>query len=171
MRATWAALLVALLPVVLIGTAAADDLSGVATVTDGDTIRLGQTRIRLFGIDAPESAQQCIRADKCYRCGDDAERFLKSILDGSQVTCSPTGARTYGRIVATCEVAENDISVSMVREGWALPYWRYLSEVPTVGASIVWAYGQALVTGSGIHSGKFVTPEDWRRKKTRLECE
>lgn len=152
------------------GSVAADELSGVATVTDGDTIRMGQTRIRLFGIDAPESAQQCIREGKCYRCGDDATTALKSILDGNQVTCSPTGARTYGRIVATCEVNGDDISVSMVRQGWAVPYWRYLDEVPIVGASIILVYGQAVFLGYGIHSGEYVVPEDWRRNKVRLGC-
>ena len=30
------------------------DLSGTATALDGDTIKLGEVRIRLHGIDAPE---------------------------------------------------------------------------------------------------------------------
>ena len=30
-------------------------LSGAATVTDGDTLRIGAERVRLHGIDAPES--------------------------------------------------------------------------------------------------------------------
>lgn len=150
--------------------ASADDITGVATVTDGDTIRIGQTRIRLFGMDAPEKAQRCERAGTCYRCGDDATRALKSIVEGSQVVCSPTGAKTYGRIVATCEAEGVDLSVEMVRLGWAVPYWRYLSDVPTVAASIIAAYGQAVISGSGIHSGEFVTPEDWRREKARLDC-
>lgn len=161
----------AVFSVSLYGPVAADDLTGVATVTDGDTLRIGQKRIRLFGMDAPEKAQRCERDGACYRCGDDATRALKSIVEGSQVTCSPTGAKTYGRIVATCEAGGVDLSAEMVRLGWAVPYWRYLSEVPTVAASIVAAYGQALISGSGIHAGEFVTPDDWRNKKRRLSCE
>ena len=34
-------------------------ISGKASVTDGDTLRIGPERIRLYGIDASESAQRC----------------------------------------------------------------------------------------------------------------
>ena len=34
-------------------------LSGAATVTDGDTLRVGAERVRLHGVDAPESKQTC----------------------------------------------------------------------------------------------------------------
>ena len=155
----------------LIFPASANELTGAASITDGDTIRIGQTRVRLFGMDAPEKAQRCERAGTCYQCGDDATRALKSIVGNSQVKCFLTGAKTYGRIVATCEAGGVDLSVEMVRLGWAVPYWRYLSEVPTVAASIVAAYGQALISGSGIHAGEYVTPSDWRHKKARVSCE
>ena len=36
------------------------DVAGRARVIDGDTIEVPSTRIRLFGIDAPESAQGCL---------------------------------------------------------------------------------------------------------------
>ena len=36
-----------------------EPLHGTATVVDGDTLDLGPSRIRLFGIDAPELAQTC----------------------------------------------------------------------------------------------------------------
>jgi len=34
-------------------------VSGAARVVDGDTLVIGTQRIRLFGIDAPESRQTC----------------------------------------------------------------------------------------------------------------
>jgi endonuclease YncB( thermonuclease family) len=34
-------------------------LAGIASVVDGDTIEIHGTRIRIFGVDAPESAQLC----------------------------------------------------------------------------------------------------------------
>ena len=37
----------------------ADDLIGQASVIDGDTLEIHGTRIRLWGIDAPESNQFC----------------------------------------------------------------------------------------------------------------
>ncbi len=33
------------------------EISGPARVVDGDTLEIGGERIRLYGIDAPESAQ------------------------------------------------------------------------------------------------------------------
>ena len=43
----------------LAGYAAADDLTGQAGVIDGDTLEIHGTRIRLWGVDAPESSQLC----------------------------------------------------------------------------------------------------------------
>jgi hypothetical protein len=50
------------------------DLTGNASVIDGDTIEIHGTRIRLWGIDASESAQLCRNQDSdLYRCGAKAE--------------------------------------------------------------------------------------------------
>src|ERR1700726_1359134 len=50
--------------------AAADNLAGQASIIDGYTLEIHGTRIRLWGIDAPESNQLC-RDDESlqYRCG------------------------------------------------------------------------------------------------------
>ena len=37
------------------------EIIGVASVIDGDTLEIHDRRIRLDGIDAPESAQLCLR--------------------------------------------------------------------------------------------------------------
>jgi endonuclease YncB( thermonuclease family) len=48
----------------------ADDLSGQASIIDGDTLEIHGTHIRLWGIDAPESNQLCRGEDSLqYRCG------------------------------------------------------------------------------------------------------
>jgi endonuclease YncB( thermonuclease family) len=45
-------------------------VTGQASIVDGDTLEIRGVRIRLFGIDAPESAQTCHDDDgKLYRCG------------------------------------------------------------------------------------------------------
>lgn len=108
---------------------------------------------------------------KCYRCGNEATRALKSIIGASQVTCEPTGAKTYGRIVASCEAGGVNLSVEMIRQGWAVPYWRYLSEVLSVFPAVIIAYVQAKASGAGMHQGAFMNPADWRHDKARLECE
>ena len=68
------ALILTLLP-----TLALADISGPVRVIDGDTIEIGGERIRLHGIDAPESAQQCqTKHGKAYDCGVNATRAFKS---------------------------------------------------------------------------------------------
>ena len=51
----------------------AGDLTGQASIIDGDTLEIHGTRIRLWGIDAPESDQLCRNQDgEHYRCGQKA---------------------------------------------------------------------------------------------------
>ena len=56
----------------LLATPALADVAGVASVIDGDTIEVHGQRIRLHGIDAPESRQLCRRDGKPWQCGKDA---------------------------------------------------------------------------------------------------
>ena len=58
----------------------ANELAGVPAITDGDTLKLHGEKIRLDGIDAPESAQICLTSiNKPYPCGQNATLFLKSM--------------------------------------------------------------------------------------------
>ena len=50
-------------------TFAQDSIIGVASVVDGGTIEIHGQCIRLFGIDAPESSQLCVRpTGERWRC-------------------------------------------------------------------------------------------------------
>ncbi|WP_246726396.1 thermonuclease family protein [Rhizobium leguminosarum] len=65
--------------------AGADQLIGRASVIDGDTIEIAGQRIRLNGIDAPESWQACRdAAGRPYRCGKDAAFALDEFLSKSR---------------------------------------------------------------------------------------
>ena len=47
------------------------ELTGKPRIIDGDTIVIGDQRIRLHGIDTPEAKQTCQRQNGTeYRCGD-----------------------------------------------------------------------------------------------------
>ena len=78
--------------------AAADDLTGRASVIDGDTIEIHGSRIRLFGIDAPESSQLCRDEDsKQYRCGQQAANALFDFIANRVVACIEVDRGPYGR--------------------------------------------------------------------------
>ena len=53
----------------------AENLAGQASVVDGDTLEIHGTRIRLWGIDAPETTQLCRNDESLqYRCGAKAAK-------------------------------------------------------------------------------------------------
>lgn len=76
---------------------------------DGDTIRCGETRYRLWGLHAPE------RSDPG---GPQAQAALAEII-APGVSCEPTGATSWDRIVARCYVDGRDVAEMMVATGLA----------------------------------------------------
>jgi endonuclease YncB( thermonuclease family) len=61
--------------------AVAAEISGQASIIDGDTLEIHGTRIRLWGIDAPESSQLCRGEDSLqYRCGAKASNNLDAFI-------------------------------------------------------------------------------------------
>jgi endonuclease YncB( thermonuclease family) len=143
--------------------ASAEQIAGVAAVIDGDTIDIHGRRIRLAGIDAPESGQLCEMAGQPYRCGQHAALALADHVMGQVVTCRQRGIDRYGRIVAVCQVADTDLSRWLVTAGWALAYRRY-------SLDYIDAEAAARAAGDGIWRGSFVAPWDWRQGQ-RLPAE
>jgi endonuclease YncB( thermonuclease family) len=106
--------------------AKADEFVGQASVVDGDTIEIHGMRIRLWGIDAPESTQLCRGDDSLqYRCG--AEAANATFIANRPVNCSPINRDRYGRTVATCTVGGGDLGERLVRQGLALDWPQYSS--------------------------------------------
>jgi endonuclease YncB( thermonuclease family) len=67
-----------------------EELAGVASVTDGDTIEIHGQRIRPHGIDAPENSQLCVRpTGEHWRCGEQASFALADLIGRSIVSCQP----------------------------------------------------------------------------------
>ena len=88
----------------------ADDLAGQASVIDGDTLEIHGTRIRLWGIDAPESSQLCRGEDSLqYRCGAKAANELDALIAQRPVSCIPISLDQYRRTVAPCTVVGVDL--------------------------------------------------------------
>ena len=100
--------------------ALADDptvLTGTVThVRDGDTIEVGKIPIRLNGVSAPEMDEPL---------GSQSKAFMVNLVDGKNVRCELTGAKTYDRLVGTCYVEDIDIRTAIISEGIALDCARY----------------------------------------------
>ena len=79
-------------------------ITGVIRVIDGDTIALGKTRIRLFGIDAVEGDQPCTAADgTVLNCGAWVSSLVHQSYDGQRADCVRVDTDRYGRTVARCK--------------------------------------------------------------------
>ena len=100
-------------------------IAGPATVTDGDSLKVSGHRIRLFGIDAPESQQTCVVGGQRWRCGRSATKALREHIAGRPVVCTERDRDRYGRIVAVCRAGGEDINAWMVSQGMAVAYTKY----------------------------------------------
>src|SRR3954471_16275507 len=139
------------------GSAAPEIIAGRATVIDGDTLEIRGERIRLFGIDAPESGQMCLDSKgQSYRCGQKAALVLDAQIGEGVVTCERKGTDPYGRMVAVCRVFGEDLGAWMVGLGWALASradsTRYVA-----------AEELARSRGLGMWAGQFMPP--WESRK------
>jgi len=135
----------------------ATDLIGRASVIDGDTIQVQGTRIRLHGIDAPESDQACTTSTgHRWRCGQQAALALADHLGSRRVLCEQRDIDQYGRVVAECFLSSQSINRWMVRMGWAVAYRQYTRAY--VGDERI-----ARVERLNIWSGKFQEPAEHRR--------
>ena len=109
-------------------------LTGTARVIDGDSLEINGERLRLHGIDAPESRQLCRRDGAPWRCGEDATRALAGMIGGRAVTCQELDRDRYGRMVVRCAVAGADLGEWLVVNGWAVAYrlysYEYMSVLP-----------------------------------------
>lgn len=139
------------------GPAAAQ--TGRATVIDGDTLEVAGVRVRLWGIDAPESRQTCLRAEIAYPCGHLATLHLRALVGGQEVTCAPRTRDRYGRTVALCRVEARDLGAAMVRAGWALAFVRYSRDY--LGEE-----NEARLGRLGQWAGSFTPPWEWRARQS-----
>jgi len=131
---------------------------GSFQVVDGDSLRRGDTDIRLHGIDAPEYRQTC--RDKHgaeYPCGKQAANALRGLVR-QEVSCTSIETDRYGRAVALCKRGDLEINGEMVRLGWAVAYTRH-------SLSYVRLEAEARRAKRGIWAGSFEPPEDYRARQ------
>lgn len=126
--------------------------SGTPVINDGDSLTIGDTRIRLWGIDAPELHQSCTIDGKAYACGRMAQDALRAMVRGAKIDCRGADTDQYDRLLAVCTAGSVELNGAMVDAGWALAYGGYES-----------AQANARAAKKGLWAGEFERPRDWRR--------
>ena len=130
--------------------------SDLLIVIDGDTIRIGDERIRFSGIDAPEIKQTCIYQEIEFKCGEFSKNLLIEKISNQEVSCIRESTDQYGRTLAECFVGKESLSSYLVREGYAFAYRKYSDKfIPDE------EYAQS--KGNGMWSMDFMFPWDFRK--------
>ena len=151
--------------VLLPALAEAADITGIPKIRDGDQIQIGNSRIRLGGIDAPSVDQLCLNnSGERWTCGAAARDELIKHAGNKPWTChvrQPPDRR--GRIVARCDVDGEDIQKWLVKSGWAMSYVRVSHDYDADEKA-------ASEAKAGMWQGAFIAPWDWRvrNKKTAI---
>jgi endonuclease YncB( thermonuclease family) len=133
-------------------------LQGVVRVVDGDTIALGEVRIRLEGIDAPETTQTCHRPRfGIWRCGEEAARQLAQLIGANPVSCDDLGLDKYGRTLGRCFAGTVHLNAEMVRSGYAWAFVKY-------SRAYVREEAEARAHRAGIWQGDAIPAWDFRAR-------
>ena len=140
-------------------------ISGIAKVIDGDTIKIKNNKIRLFGIDAPEGKQKCqkpwlsisfLTFKKNYQCGKISTNILKNKINNKFIICKSTNKDRYNRFIAECYKDKKNINRWMVLNGYAVAYRKYSKK-------FVSQENLAKKDKLGLWAGTFEMPWDWRK--------
>jgi endonuclease YncB( thermonuclease family) len=128
----------------------------VVGVSDGDTVKVltsekKELRVRLDGIDAPESAQPF---------GSASKKWLSDQVFGKTVKLYPKELDRYGRTVGRIEIDGKNVNLASVRAGMAWWYRQYAPASKELKA----AEAEARAAKRGIWSEpRAVAPWEWRR--------
>ena len=130
---------------------------GKAKIIDGDTIHIGNNKIRLHAIDAPETKQKCSKNGKKWSCGLESTRFLKNLIGNEKIQCDTNGQDKYKRFIGVCYKNNININSQMVLNGWAIAYRYY---------SLDYVKEEEIAKSKkvGIWIGKFIDPYLFRKK-------
>src|SRR5688572_9866740 len=133
-----------------------EGIAGDVRVVDGDSLYVGDTEVRLFGVDAFEGRQVCSRDGASWGCGEAAENELRTLTTGRAITCSKRDIDSYRRTVAVCTNGTVDLSAELARAGLALAYREFSSDY-------IDEEDEARTSRRGAWAGEFTAPWNARR--------
>jgi endonuclease YncB( thermonuclease family) len=138
-------------------------ISGVARVTDGDSIIINKNRIRLNYIDAPEVKQKCLDKNYFeYKCGEVSTTFLKKLVEGKNLVCNFGKKDIYNRYLAICKLDQININYEMVKNGMAVSY-----NLKEADEELKELERKAQKQKMGMWQGAFEEPKEFRKKQRK----
>ena len=142
------------------------EITGFAKIIDGDTIKIGNKKIRLHGIDAPEKKQTCKKPyltinvfsfTKSYLCGQVSTNKLTKKINNQIIKCKIKDVDRYKRLIGECYKRNENLNSWLVSNGYAVAYRKYSKKY--ISDEI-----NAKNNKLGIWQGKFEMPWNFRRK-------
>jgi endonuclease YncB( thermonuclease family) len=133
-------------------------VQGRVTALTGDTVRVGGTRVRLAGIEAPEPEQECTRpGNRRWRCGAAAMEALSRSVRGAGVRCEIDRRDSAGQAVGTCFAEGKDIAALLVRQGHVFASGGWFASYGSLER-------QARTHKAGLWRGEADRPAEYRSK-------
>lgn len=145
------------------GGLGAKPLTGAATVVSTDTLKIGDTLVRLDGIDVPDPEQRCQRggtkaSGRGWACGEEARSSLGKLVRGQTVSCDVGARASDGRAAGRCRAGGADIGAALVRAGLAFSTGGFAAPYQTEEA-------EAKSSRAGLWSGaEPERPAQWRER-------
>lgn len=136
-------------------TVSSETVSGLARLVDGDTLEIRGQKVRLSGIDAPETGQKCRSQGRSYPCGQFASDMLSALIGKRMVTCHGDERDQYNRLIADCSAGGLDLNREMVRRGWAVAFRKYTEKYLDEEL-------EAAKANRGLWRGPFRRPTEYR---------
>ena len=155
------------------GQAPIRTVTGIVTkVSDGDTIHLTtpeqtKLRVRLYGIDAPETAKINNRTGRVNKpgqpYGEESWKALEIKIMRKQVKLDIIDIDKYKRMVGMIWLGDRNINLEMVSEGYAEAYVEYLK--PPYRPEFIEAEREAKSAKRGIWKlTEYERPKDFRKR-------
>ncbi len=147
----------------------------MAKVSDGDSITVEtregtKLKVRLYGIDAPETEKKNNRTggqiSPGQPFGDEAHHYLSALIEGKTVRLEIMNIDRYRRMVSLVWLDNRNINLEMVLSGLAEAYLEYLTQRP-LRQQFLHSQEEARERQLGIWSrgGGYERPGDFRKRQ------
>lgn len=138
----------------------------ITKITDGDTVQAvtpegTKLKVRLYGIDAPETAKGQKPGEPF---GNDARDYLAALVSQKAVRVEIRDIDRYRRMVAVLWLGEKNINQEMLAAGMAEAYREYLKQ--PYRTPFIQTEQEAKAQGKGIWSqeNRYERPSQFRRR-------